>query len=74
MGRYPSGQRGQTVNLLRFALRRFESSPAHYFYVLPLKNLVLLKLEKTPGKSSMVDSVIALQRQLEDYINIDIII
>jgi hypothetical protein len=27
-GRYPSGQRGQTVNLLR-ELRRFKSFPAH---------------------------------------------
>ena len=30
MGRYSSGQRGQTVNLLR-KLRRFESFSAHFF-------------------------------------------
>ena len=29
MGRYQSGQLGQTVNLLALRLRRFESYPAH---------------------------------------------
>ena len=32
MGRFPSGQRGQTVNLLQL-LRWFESTPAHFFFI-----------------------------------------
>lgn len=31
VGRYPSGQRGQTVNLLALRLRWFESSSAQFF-------------------------------------------
>lgn len=33
MRRYSSGQRGQTVNLLGLALRRFESFSAHRYIV-----------------------------------------
>ena len=40
MVRYSSGQRGQSVKLLGYALRRFESFPYHHLFYSPIAQMV----------------------------------
>ena len=46
MGRYQSGQLGQTVNLLALRLRRFESFSAHIFMAIINSDKIGLGLAK----------------------------